>query len=76
MIDQGGGDVMSEEITVRRDELLVKLRANEISKTEAIELGKILAKDGKEAEERTDAKAQVAIARALGELAFYLGRHK
>ena len=53
----------------RRDELLVKFRANQISRSEAIELSDILLREKKAAEDRKDAPALIAIVLGLALLA-------
>ena len=53
----------------RRDELLVKFRANRISRPEAIELSDILLREKKAAEDRKDAPALIAIVLGLALLA-------
>jgi len=58
-----------EEIALRRDELLTKLRANQISRSEAIELNDILVKEKKAAEDRKDTATLVAIILGLALLA-------
>lgn len=62
-------DNPGEEMVSRRDELLAKLRANVISKSEAIELNDILLKEKKAAEDRRDVAALIAIVLGLALLA-------
>ena len=63
-----------EEMALRRDELLVKLRANEISRSEAVELNDILIDEQRAAERRRDIIALVAIGLGLALLASILAR--
>lgn len=56
-------------MALRRDELLLKLRANQISRSEAMELSDILVKEKKAAEDRKDAAALIAIILGLALLA-------
>ena len=58
----------------RRDELLAKLRANEISKSEAIELNDLLIREKKEAEDRNDTVALIAVVLGLALLASVLAK--
>ena len=62
------------EMALRRDELLVKLRANEISRSEAVELNDILVEERRAAQERNDGVALVAIILGLALLASILAR--
>ena len=62
------------EMALRRDELLVKLRANEISRSEAVELNDILVEERRAAQARNDAVALVAIILGLALLASILAR--
>jgi len=64
-----------EEIALRRDELLVRLRANQINRSEAIELNDILVKEKKAAEDRSDAVALIAIILGLALLASVQAKH-
>lgn len=64
----------SEEGVFRRNELLAKLRANQITRTEAIELNDILVKEKKVAEDRKDAIALIAIILGLALLASVLAK--
>jgi len=63
-----------EEIALRRDELLTKLRANEISKTEATELNEILLRERRAAQDRGDTATLIAIILGLALLASILAR--
>ena len=56
-------------VAFRRDELLVKFRANRISRSEAIELSDILLREKEAAEDRKDAPALIAIALGWASLA-------
>lgn len=57
------------KFVLRRDELLVKLRANEISRSEAVELNDILIDEQRVAQERGDASTLVVIGLGLALLA-------
>lgn len=59
---------------MRRDELLAKLRANEVSTTEAVELNDILIEEQRAAQERNDTVALIAITLGLIVLAPKLAR--
>ena len=60
---------MTGEMALRRNELLVKLRDNEISRSEAIELNDMLVEEQRAAQERNDTVALVAITLGLMVLA-------
>ena len=68
-------DNPGEEGASRRNELLAKLRANQITRTEAIELNDMLIKEKKAAEDRKDAVALIAIILGLALLASALAKH-
>ena len=57
------------KFALRRNELLVKLKANEISRSEAIELNDILVEEQRAAQERGDTTALVVIGLGLALLA-------
>lgn len=63
-----------EEMALRRDELLAKLRANEITRAEAVELNDILVREKGRAEDRGDTATLVAIILGLALLAAFLAR--
>ena len=63
-----------EEMALRRDGLLAKLRANEITRAEAVELNDILLKERQAAQQRGDTAALVAIILGLALLAAFLAR--
>ena len=65
-----------QEMALKRDELLVKLRANEISRAEAIELNDILLREKKTAQDRGDTATLVAIILGLALLASILASVK
>lgn len=64
------------KLALRRNELLVKLRANQISRSEAIELNDILVEEQRVAQERGDTSALVVIGLGLALLASKLGTSK
>jgi len=63
-----------EETALRRDALLTRLRASEISRAEAMELNDILVEERQAAQQRGDAAALVAIILGLALLASILSR--
>ena len=65
-----------EEMAGRRDQLLAKLRANEITGAEAVELNDILLIDKQAAQQRGDAATLIAIILGLALLAAILERKK
>lgn len=60
---------LDPKFVLRRDELLVKFKANEISRSEAIELNDILVKEQRNAQKRGDNSASVVIGLVLALLA-------
>jgi len=63
-----------EERALRRDALLARLRANEISRAEAVELNDILVEERQAAQQRGDTATLVAIILGLALLASVLSR--
>lgn len=64
------------EIASRRDYLLAKLRANEISRTEAVELNDILIKEKEASQQRGDIATLIAVILGLALLSSILAKSK
>lgn len=69
-------DNPGHDLASKREVLLAKLRTNEISRTEAMELNDILVKEKEAAEKRGDTVALIAIILGLALLAAVLAKSK